>query len=296
MTETNPWFPYFYAASYTSAFNRRTVAQELQLSTFIRTATEVRRDFVALQLFIFEKYGVRLGIGTAWRVQPPAGTPNHADPGNSWHEGIPVSSGVNAMAIDTVACDSNGTPDHDHGWMLQERHAAEFGFISFLYLNDRPHIQSLYIPRSREFRTSTSQLPRWPLPHIPLNPRYDIERIDLNNPLGGAAPVPVPPPTPPPTPPPPTPPPPPGVATVNLTLPVLRLGVPDQPAVGLLQTKLNELAGQGLRVDNNFGPATQTAVMNWQSFFNVAGGADGVVGSITWQSVYGIESLHNFAA
>lgn len=183
MTETNPWFPYSYpAANYVSSFNRRTLSQELLLETVQRSNVEVVRRIVGLQLFIYDTYSLRLGWGTGWRVQKP-NQPGHAQPGNSWHEGIPLASKTNAFAVDTVGCDDNGTPRHGDVWTLQEKHCEAFGLVSFRYLDDRPHLQAIDIPRARQFRNTLASLPVWPLPVRAIPARYDLNRIDHENPL-----------------------------------------------------------------------------------------------------------------
>jgi len=80
-------------------------------------------------------------------------------------------------------------------------------------------------------------------------------------------------------PPPPPPPPPPGGSTVNVPLPVLRIGMTGG-GVRSLQALLNAKAGQGLTVDGAFGPRTQQAVTNVQAFFGLS--RDGIVGQNTW--------------
>lgn len=75
----------------------------------------------------------------------------------------------------------------------------------------------------------------------------------------------------------PTPPPPPPPAPSSH--PVLRKGNKG-PAVMELQRKLNGVSGAGLVVDGDFGPRTDQAVRNFQSFFKL--GTDGIVGPKTW--------------
>lgn len=68
-----------------------------------------------------------------------------------------------------------------------------------------------------------------------------------------------------------------GMCTVNVR--VLRQGSSGGD-VRSLQALLNAKAGQGLVVDGDFGPATNRAVRNVQTFFHI--GTDGIVGSKTW--------------
>jgi len=56
-------------------------------------------------------------------------------------------------------------------------------------------------------------------------------------------------------------------------------------AVRALQQLLNEKYGYGLAVDGDFGPATSTAVKDFQDDHDLA--VDGIVGPNTWQSLIG---------
>lgn len=74
-----------------------------------------------------------------------------------------------------------------------------------------------------------------------------------------------------------------GGPTVDVPLPVLKRGA-QGGAVRSLQTLLNAKAGQGLKVDGDFGPATEIAVRNVQAFFRLS--VDGVVGGQTWPTLF----------
>ena len=72
--------------------------------------------------------------------------------------------------------------------------------------------------------------------------------------------------------------------TINpATRPVLKLGSTG-PDVVTLQTKLNAAGFNVGTPDGNFGPATQTAVINFQKSKNLTP-ADGVVGPATWAAL-----------
>lgn len=84
--------------------------------------------------------------------------------------------------------------------------------------------------------------------------------------------------------PPPPPPHPSGYVTVNLTLPVLRVGSNDNSLphwyVRRVQTILNAIYGHKVVVDGAYGAATETAVKAVQAQYKLT--QDGIVGSGTW--------------
>lgn len=198
-----PRFPYQYGA------RTVTLAEQMGLDTFKRLHPEAQRRFVGLQLACLVEDGVALGIGTAWRVQP-AGQANHADPGKSYHEGCTVASKQAALAIDTVS-----PPVHEVGWSSMEKRLRQFGWTSFTIPQipanynienrayngpwDRPHIQPYEVRYGRPAEAQLhgvsspnlgpAQLGKWQIPA-----EYDLDLIDINDPLGGAVnPVPHPP-------------------------------------------------------------------------------------------------------
>lgn len=104
-----------------------------------------------------------------------------------------------------------------------------------------------------------------------------------------------------PTPPPPPPPPPPivvppaqKVATVNLDLPYLTEGMPNNNAVGTCQLLLNVLSGAGLKIDNNYGPVTAGKVEAYQRFCQLT--VDREVGAQTWGSLLTAATGRNWAS
>lgn len=66
---------------------------------------------------------------------------------------------------------------------------------------------------------------------------------------------------------------------MNVSLPVLRRGSKG-PHVKGLQGLLIAKAGQRLAMDGDFGPATERAVRNVQTYLRL--GTDGIVGVKTW--------------
>lgn len=108
---------------------------------------EMRRRATAL-FTAAEQAHVPLGVGTGWRIQPPAGTrKGFAAPGNSYHESFPAGSNQpNALAIDTVPASS---------WNWMEGNLARFGLRSFRAVNNEPwHIQPAEIPAGRNRATT----------------------------------------------------------------------------------------------------------------------------------------------
>lgn len=66
---------------------------------------------------------------------------------------------------------------------------------------------------------------------------------------------------------------------MNVSLPMIRRGS-EGLHVKSLQAELNVKASQGLAVDGDFGPATDTATKNFQRFFGLT--VDGIAGPKTW--------------
>lgn len=147
-------------------YGTATVTEEQlrQKATFYRLHSEVQRRFLALSRYLWGQ-GVPLGVGTGWRIQPTDNRPGFASPGNSWHEGVPVESQLNALAIDTVPATS---------WDRMEPVLARFGFVSLRYLGEPWHIQPIEIPRSRNYATVLPQIDIWDLPNDPSNPQDEI--------------------------------------------------------------------------------------------------------------------------
>lgn len=128
---------------------------ELKLkATFKNCHPELQRRFLACAKYLWA-IGVPLGVGTGWRVQPADNRPGFAKPGNSWHEGVPVESGQNALAIDTVPAES---------WNAMEPILARFGLRSFRTVNKEPwHVQLIEIPASRSYATTLPPIKHWDL-------------------------------------------------------------------------------------------------------------------------------------
>lgn len=74
-----------------------------------------------------------------------------------------------------------------------------------------------------------------------------------------------------------------GISVVTVTTVILKKGSTGSE-VKRIQSILNEVSGRGLTVDGNFGALTEQAVKDWQAWFKVPGGADGIVGAATMES------------
>ena len=168
-------FPIYYGGE------RRTREQLLAADTVKYLEPEYRRRVLAM-MDAAKYYGVDLGIGTGWRIQPyvvlPDGSitnkPGFALPGNSYHESMPsppAERTASALAVDMVPTGS---------WPWMNANCIHFGLIHFANVNNEPwHVQPVEIPRSRSgrtepyhlapFRPSERKYSGWPMfPKAPL--------------------------------------------------------------------------------------------------------------------------------
>lgn len=185
----NPLFPQGYDLDpdtphqYDEIGSRKTIKDQLKRPTVANLDYEIQRRFVGVQLDLYENYGVFLGPGTGQRNSNP-----EVATGSSWHQPIPYD-GKNqkgARAIDTV-----GLPTHYDAWKKMQLVLNKYGFASFQkgtnqfnytgrpanVKDDPPHIQAFEDPYSRP-RVGIKPLQKWSI-----NPRYDLDLINLNDPL-----------------------------------------------------------------------------------------------------------------
>ena len=165
MTNT---YPFGYKPDAHRVQGRGTQVTEAELAhkaTWNRLDPEFRRRLLRM-MQIAASVGVDLGCGTGWRVQPNPPPPGFAKPGNSWHESCPIErpDDNTAFAIDMVPAPS---------WPWMNANCHRFGLKHFRDVNDEPwHVQPVEVPNSRSWRgrpaTSTTQLPIYPLPVIPM--------------------------------------------------------------------------------------------------------------------------------
>lgn len=139
---------------YGSWYTRLTWEQLAQKQTWAKLDPEFRRRFKAM-VDEATRQGVRLGVGTGWRIQPNPPPPGFAKPGNSNHEGFMDDE---AVAIDTVPSES---------WTWMEANCQRFGLRTFRDVNNEPwHVQPNDIPASRNWRTLPWDLARITLPDL----------------------------------------------------------------------------------------------------------------------------------
>jgi peptidoglycan hydrolase-like protein with peptidoglycan-binding domain len=69
-------------------------------------------------------------------------------------------------------------------------------------------------------------------------------------------------------------------------LPNLSLNSPLKYWVESVQALCKEKAAQNIPIDGHFGPSTEQAVKNVQTFFKIKN--DGVVGPVTWATLLGL--------
>ncbi len=211
-----------------------------------------------------ESQGGHIGIGGGYR---PPGTqpdrPGFAKPGDSFHEGQQFPSGRWYCALDLVATNP-GAVHRSPRWSEVPPEGSDWARRSGVHCN---------IPTEA-----------WHMQPIPLDgfARWrDGGRLDLDH----FYPIPTTPPTPtyPPVPPLPTLPP---TNTQGFTMDVrsryLILGSAGSD-VRFYQRIMNDIAGQGLTLDGQYGAATVTAVRNWQGFFGLT--VDGQLGPKTQASM-----------
>lgn len=182
----NPLFPQGYDLQttphqYDEVGFRKTIKQQLERPTVRNLDREIQRRFVGLQLDLYENQGVYLGPGTGMRADNP-----EVATGKSYHQPIPYPGTGGARAIDTV-----GLPTHTQAWAaMQKGYLNKYGFASFAkgtnqfnytgipanVKDDPPHIQAYEDRYSRP--SVVPPLRRWEI-----NPRYDLDLINLDDPL-----------------------------------------------------------------------------------------------------------------
>ena len=178
---TEPRYPYAYARDSNGVMGMGTMLTlpEYETKTTVENLhPEVWRRFRALMEFGYSQ-GIPVGVGTGWRVQPDPPPAGFAQPGNSWHESVPVNpASATALAIDTV-------PNISWDWMFAN--AGAYGLRSFRYVNNESwHFQAAEISTSRRHATTMPALVHWELPgqpepappepiHVPLGAIHDEE-------------------------------------------------------------------------------------------------------------------------
>lgn len=225
-------------------------------------------------IFILSQEG-KFGIGSGFR--PPGTQPNKpgfATPGRSFHEKQRFPSGIFYAAWDMVVVNPGGK---HRAPRLDEvpRQGSQFAFAFGWHMNidSEPwHAQPIELDGwgawTRDNRPDLQPnyeivLPEPPpSPYIP--PLPPLVPVTENQPLTKGI-------------------------VVEFTSRTLTEGTSGND-VKFFQRQLNEIAGQGLLLDGKFGPATSTAVRNWQMFFKLES-IDGELGPKTQRSIIEISLL-----
>lgn len=246
---------------YPMFYGTRLVTMDVLMATFkphMHPEAALRGfTFIRLQEGLF-------GIGGGYRrpgTQP--NKPGFAPPGKSFHEGQQFPSGLLYVAWDLVCVNPGGT-HRSPRWSEVPKQGSDFASRCGMHMNidtEPWHMQPVEL----------DGWDRW----------VNSGRPDLR--LG--YPVIVKPPTPPD---PPKPTPSQGV-TVEFTSRNLTEGDVGND-VKFFQRQLNDIAGQGLTLDGNFGAKTTEAVKNWQRFFPPLT-VDGQLGAKTQRSIIEISLL-----
>lgn len=211
----------------------------------------------ARRMFNFIRYhGGKFGIGGGYR--PPGTQPNRkgfAPPGKSFHEGQQFPSGLYYCAWDVVV-QNNGRKHRSPTWDEVPEQGKQMAIDFGVHMNVRGepwHMQ----PIELDGHTSWVNAGR-----PDLQSGYEFVTKDtplVKNPPRQTEGI-----------------------TVEFTSRNLKRGVKG-PDVKFFQRQMNELAGQSLYLDGDFGVKTERAVKNWQKTFGLT--VDGVLGAKTQRSI-----------
>lgn len=248
MSET--LYPIFYGT--------RMVPMDVLMATFgpMMHPEGARRGFSFIRLC-----GGSIGIGSGYRrpgTQP--NKPGFAPPGKSFHEGQQFPSGRFYTAWDMVAVNPGGlhrSPNWEEVPKQGSQLAHDLGW--HMNIGNEPwHAQPIEL----------DGWDRWVSSGRP-DLRYN-RQITIIEPF--VPPPPVDPPVQPPS----------QGIVMQITSRTLVEGSVGND-VKFFQRLLNDISGQGLTLDGNYGPATTQAVKNWQGFFSLS--VDGKLGPNTQKSI-----------
>lgn len=211
--------------------------------------------------FIFCQGG-KMGIGSGYR--PPGTQPNspgYAPPGKSFHEGQQFPSGLYYVAWDLVVVNPGGrhrAPYWSEVPVQGSQLSIEYGY----HMN----VGIPGVPGSEPWHGQPIELDSW-------QTWVNQGRPDLQY----GYPIQIFPPEPDPSPEPDS-----KEIIVQFKSRELFEGCSGSD-VKFYQGQMNDIAGQGLTIDGQFGPKTTQAVKNWQTFFGLQ--VDGRLGALTQQSI-----------
>lgn len=225
-----------------------------------------------LENFLLHQGG-KFGIGGGWRLTNPT-KPGFAPDGMSFHQSQEFPSGLYYSAVDLVVVNP-GYPHRAPLWSEVPAQGTQLALDYGVHCNVGTPGQA----GSESWHMQPVEIDgyvRWVFAKKPdLQPNYPIR-------LGSPRPQPPQPPTNPNP-----------IETkaimAQFATRTLKEGCVG-PDVKWLQKVLNDVAGQGLLLDGDFGPRTTQAVKNWQSFFKETSDgkplvADGIAGALTQQSM-----------
>ena len=216
--------------------------------------------------FNFIKYhGGKFGIGGGYR--PPGTQPNKAGfapPGRSFHEGQQFPSGLYYCAWDMVVANpgrKHRAPTWDEVPKQGSQGAVDFGV--HMNVSGEPwHLQPIELDGWATWVKYGKQDLLLNYDILVKDASFEPEKPTTNPEREGI--------------------------TVEFNSRTLRRGDKGSD-VKFFQGLINDLAGQGLYVDGDFGPQTERGVKNWQAMFGLV--VDGVVGKQTQQSLIEIALL-----
>lgn len=256
---------------YPMFYGTRMVPFQTLLDTFAPNAHP--EAFRRLINFLEHNNG-KFGIGSGFRRPgtQPVNKPGFAPPSKSFHEGQVFRIGICYAAWDLVVVNpgrNHRAPTWDEVPVQGSQLAIDYG----LHMN----VGTPRAPGSESWHMQPVEIDGWDS-----WVRAGRPELQFSYPIRIFTPRPE-------TPQPPVPPTQPDTKEINVefTSRVLREGSVG-PDVKFYQRIMNDIAGQGLLQDGYYGPATTTAVMNWQRFFTTPQrplAVDGVLGAATQRSM-----------
>lgn len=208
----------------------------------------------------------KFGIGGGYRPPgtQPANKPGFAPPGKSFHEGQRFPSGLYYAAWDMVVVNP-GSVHRTPQWNEVPKQGSGSSYDFGWHMNNPReswHAQPIELDGYDTWvKQGRPDLPRdYPISVVP-----PIVIPPASDPIPDPTPV---------------------QPSEGITVQINSRNLTEGDSgkdVAFFQRQLNEIAGQGLTLDGQFGPMTTQAVKNWQNFFKLE--VDGQLGPITQASI-----------